>query len=197
MSETTTASLKQEILEWAMKPGSPKNFTTHDVYEYIHSAETSRQTSEALRSMWRYDKTLDREEFMDGNKKRFVYSLKTKSVSEKLKDFLENNSGVDQELIDKAIQAGVVHGSLFPNDVMRRLKNKVGAIPETSVMSKSTAEISNEPIISPAYVSGITAGKGIANTNNNQQIEIPNNFCIELKTPNGFTITIKAEDLIK
>jgi len=115
MSENTTASLKQEILEWANKPGTMERFTTHDVYEHIHSAETPSHTSDALRSMWKYDKTLDREEFMDGNKKRFVYSLR--------KEF-------------------------------------------------STA-------------------------NNNQQIEIPNNFCIELKTPNGFTITIKSGDLIK
>lgn len=207
MSETTTASLKQEILEWAMKPGSPKNFTTHDVYEYIHSAETSRQTSEALRSMWKYDKTLDREEFMDGNKKRFIYSLKKGSninnyeinydkelvkliqqkenkVNERLKDCFENKVNIDQELIDKAKQAGSNRAGF--NSGAPRYPAKCDAIPELSGMSES-----------PAYSAGSTAGKGIANTNNNQQIEIPNNFCIELKTPNGFMITIKAVDLMK
>ena len=56
--------------------------------------------------------------------------------------------------------------------------NKIGAIPELSGISKGN--IVNKEIASPAYVSGAT-GKGIANTNNNQQIEIPNNFSIELK----------------
>ena len=31
--------------------------------------------------------------------------------------------------------------------------------------------------------------------NSNKQIEIPNNFSIELKTPSGFVITIKSSDL--
>lgn len=171
MSENTTLSLKQEILEWANKPGTMDKFTTHDVYEHIHSAETPSHTSDALRSMWKYDKTLDREEFMDGNKKRFVYSLR-KNVDLK--------PGVWSEPVPKP-----------------KKLNKCGAIPELYGMSKSTTEIVSEPIINPAYAAGATAGKGIANTNNNQQIEIPNNFCIELKTPNGFTITIKAGDLMK
>lgn len=141
MSENTTASLKQEILDWAMKLGSPKSFTTHDVYEHIHSAETPSHTSDALRSMWKYDKTLDREEFMDGNKKRFVYSLSKK-----------NSVKVDIEEA-KATEPGIT-------------------------------------VTQHAY-------KKEGNISINQQIEIPNNFCIELKTPNGFTITIKAGDLIK
>lgn len=160
MSENTTVSLKQEILEWANKPGTMEKFTTHDVYEYIHSAETPSHTSDALRSMWKYDKTLDREEFMDGNKKRFVYSLKKK---------VDLKPGIWSEPVPKP-----------------KKLNKCVAIPGLSGMSES-----------PAYAAGATAGKGIANTNNNQQIEIPNNFCIELKTPNGFTITIKAGDLMK
>ena len=198
MSENTTASLKQEILEWANKPGTMEKFTTHDVYEHIHSAETPSHTSDALRSMWKYDKTLDREEFMDGNKKRFVYSLKTKSVSERLKDCFENKGNIDPVMLEKATQAGMRRGGF--NAGAPRNPTKGGAIPGLSGMSES-----------PAHSAGVVVGKepsthGSINTkirnfeeesNNNQQIEIPNNFCIELKTPNGFTITIKAGDLMK
>lgn len=167
MSDLST--LKEEILEWANKPGSMKKFTTHDVYDAIHSAETPSKTSDTLRGMWKYDKTLDREEFMDGNKKRFVYSL---------------NKKVDMQPVSWS----------EPLPIPKKL-NKIGAIPELSGISKGTADIVNKEIASPAYVSGATAGKGIANTNNNQQIEIPNNFSIELKTPSGFVITIKSSDL--
>lgn len=179
MSETTTASLKQEILEWANKPGTMEKFTTHDVYEHIHSAETPSHTSDALRSMWKYDKTLDREEFMDGNKKRFIYSLKKGS------NVNHYEINYDKELVKLISQ--------------KENKIKGGAIPELSGMSKSTIEIANKKFCkeSSASIAGATAGKEFTTTNNNQSIEIPNNFCIELKTSNGFTITIKAGDLIK
>ena len=205
MSKNTTASLKQEILEWANKPGTMEKFTTHDVYEHIHSAETPSHTSDALRSMWKYDKTLDREEFMDGNKKRFVYSLKAKSVSDRLKDCFENKGNVDQGLIDKATQAGRSRGGF--NAGAPRYQTKGGAIPGLYGMSESKSNIQHgkvsdlygeESILIPESVKGYSIPDSVINCdNNNQQIEIPNNFCIELKTPNGFTITIKAGDLMK
>lgn len=177
MSDLST--LKEEILEWANKPGTMKKFTTHDVYDAIHSAEDISKTSDTLRGMWRHDKTLEREEFMDGNRKRFFYWLKTNSISDKLKSVLENNGNIDPVLIEKATQSGMSRGG-FNSGAPRDLTKGV-SIPEISWMSKA----------------GSIAGNGIGNTNNDQQIEIPNNFCIELKTPNGFTITIKAGDLMK
>lgn len=132
MSDLST--LKEEILEWANKPGTMKKFTTHDVYDAIHSAEDISKTSDTLRGMWRHDKTLDREEFMDGNRKRFFYWLRNAKIENKVTE----------------------------NDI--------------TVTQHTHQEEGNVSI--------------------NQQIEIPNNFCIELKTPNGFTITIKAGDLI-
>lgn len=189
MSENTTASLKQEILEWANKPGTMEKFTTHDVYEYIHSAETPSHTSDALRSMWKYDKTLDREEFMDGNKKRFIYSLKKGS------NVNHYEINYDKELVKLISQ--------------KENKIKGGAIPELSGMSKrpdfSAGTIASQGVhgvnksdLIPENIKGYSISDSVINCdNNNQQIEIPNNFCIELRTPNGFTITIKAGDLIK
>lgn len=139
MSDLST--LKEEILEWANKPGTMKKFTTHDVYDAIHSAETPAQTSDILRSMWKYDKTLEREEFMDGNRKKFIYSLVNVKVDKEIPKVDNDNQTFSEKI-----------GSDFA-------KSKI--------------------------------------INVEQQIEIPNNFCIELKTPNGFTITIKAGDLIK
>lgn len=213
MSENTTASLKQEILEWANKPGTMEKFTTHDVYEHIHSAETPSHTSDALRSMWKYDKTLDREEFMDGNKKRFVYSLK-KKVNERLKQVVENMENFDPVLLEKAMQAGISHAWPYKG------LTKGGAIPGLSGMSESPAyaagatavkepsthgstntkirSFEEESNLIPESIKGYSIPDSVINCdNNNQQIEIPNNFCIELKTPNGFTITIKAGDLMK
>jgi hypothetical protein len=115
MSDFST--LKEEILNWALKPGTMAKFTTNDVYEHIHSAETASHASDALRSMWKYDKTLEREEFMDGKQKRFVYWV--------------SKSNKEVKVIEK-----------------------------------------QQP----------------------QQIEIPNDFHIELKTPSGFVITIKGSD---
>jgi len=143
MSDLST--LKEEILEWANKPGTMKKFTTHDVYDAIHSAEDISKTSDTLRGMWRHDKTLDREEFMDGNRKRFFYWLRNAKVDNK------------QKLVDKEIP----YVSAYGVNVTQHTHQKED------------------------------------NVSINQQIEIPNNFCIELKTPNGFTITIKAGDLMK
>lgn len=150
------SDLKHEILEWANKPGTMNKFTTYDVYDAIHSAETPSQTSDALRSMWKNDKTLNREEFMDGNRKKFIYSLKEKFN-------LQPGTWNEIELIPTKI-------------------NKIGAIPELSGMSKR-----------PDFPGGTIAS--INCDNSNKQIEIPNNFTIELRTPSGFVITIKSSDL--
>jgi len=141
MSDLST--LKEEILEWANKPGTMKKFTTHDVYDAIHSAEDISKTSDTLRGMWRHDKTLEREEFMDGNRKRFFYWLRNANVDTLTRKFSDS----------------------IPKDA---------AITVTQQTHQKEGNVSI-----------------------NQQIEIPNNFCIELKAPNGFTITIKAGDLMK
>lgn len=200
MSENTTASLKQEILEWANKPGTMEKFTTHDVYEHIHSAETPSHTSDALRSMWKYDKTLDREEFMDGNKKRFVYSLK--------KDSNVNHYEInyDKELVKLISQKeNKIKGGAIPG-LSGMSESPAYAAGATAVKEPSTHGSTNTKIRSfeeesnliPESIKGYSIPDSVINCdNNNQQIEIPNNFCIELKTPNGFTITIKAGDLIK
>lgn len=139
MSDLST--LKEEILEWANKPGSMKKFTTHDVYDAIHSAETPSKTSDTLRGMWKYDKTLNREEFMDGNKKKFIYSLANVNVDKKI------------------------------------------------------TKVDNVELI-PDIIKGYSIPDSVINIDNNQQqIEIPNNFTIELRTPSGFVITIRSSDL--
>lgn len=68
------SDLKHEILEWATSNVAMKEFTTHDVYDKVHSALSSEQTSDALRRLYKEGK-LNRKEFMDGNRKKFIYSL--------------------------------------------------------------------------------------------------------------------------
>lgn len=125
MSEFST--LKEEIIKWATSNIAMKKFTTHDVYDNIHSAETPSKASDALRRLHK-EGVLDREEFMDGKMKKFIYSLK------------DVKTGKDETMSDKEI----------------------------------------------------------INTDSKvQQIEMPNNFIVELRSPNGFVITIKAEDFTK
>ena len=135
--------LKQEILDWANKPGTMNKFTTYDVYDAIHSAETPSQTSDALRSMWKNDKTLNREEFMDGNRKKFIYSLANVNVDKKV-------TSVNEQV--------------------------------ASDIERDIYEINYDKELNKIH-------------NKQQQIEIPNNFTIELRTPSGFVITIKSSDL--
>ncbi len=149
------SNLKHEILEWATSNVAMKEFTTHDVYDQVHSALSSEQTSDALRRLYKEGK-LNRKEFMDGNRKKFIYSLKEKVN-------LQPGTWSEIEQIPTKI-------------------NKIGAIPELSGMSKR-----------PDFPGGAIAS--INCDNSNKQIEIPNNFEIELRTPSGFVITIKSSDL--
>ena len=130
MSDLST--LKEEILEWANKPGSMKKFTTHDVYDAIHSAETPSKTSDTLRVMWKYDKTLDREEFMDGNRKKFIYSLANVKV-----DKIETK--VDKEItnVDKKVNV-----KLF-SDVAEEEKPKedLGCVNYLTIPNNFTIEL--------------------------------------------------------
>jgi len=139
MSEFST--LKEEIVQWATSNVAMKKFTTHDVYDNIHSAETPSKASDALRRLHK-EGVLDREEFMDGKMKKFIYSLKDVKAENK------------QTIIGKL-------GSDFG-------KSMLG----------SASEIIND----------------FKDSNNKQQIEIPNNFIVELRSPNGFVITIKSSD---
>ena len=133
------SDLKHEILEWATSNVAMKEFTTHDVYDQVHSALSSEQTSDALRRLYKEGK-LRRKEFMDGNRKKFIYSLSNAKVSEQVSADIERD--VDY--------------------VCNQIK-----------VDKEITKVDNKP----------------------QQIEIPNNFSIELKTPSGFVITIKSSDL--
>ena len=133
------SDLKHEILEWATSNVAMKEFTTHDVYDQVHSALSSEQTSDALRRLYKEGK-LNRKEFMDGNRKKFIYSLSNAKVSEQVSADIERD--VDY--------------------VCNQIK-----------VDKEITKVDNKP----------------------QQIEIPNNFSIELKTPSGFVITIKSSDL--
>ena len=133
------SDLKHEILEWATSNVAMKEFTTHDVYDQVHSALSSEQTSDALRRLYKEGK-LNRKEFLDGNRKKFIYSLSNAKVSEQVSADIERD--VDY--------------------VCNQIK-----------VDKEITKVDNKP----------------------QQIEIPNNFSIELKTPSGFVITIKSSDL--
>jgi len=50
------SDLKHEILEWATSNVAMKEFTTHDVYDQVHSALSSEQTSDALRRLYKEGK---------------------------------------------------------------------------------------------------------------------------------------------
>ena len=144
------SDLKQEILEWATSNVAMKEFTTHDVYDRVHSALSSEQTSDALRRLYKEGK-LNRKEFMDGNRKKFIYSLvnvKKETINEEKED---DQISLSEEYVN------------LEQEHLRLIEQE----------NKKAAMIKK------------------------QQIEIPNNFCIELKAPNGFTITIKAGDLMK
>ena len=77
------SDLKHEILEWATSNVAMKEFTTHDVYDQVHSALSSEQTSDALRRLYKEGK-LNRKEFMDGNRKKFIYSLANVKVDKEI-----------------------------------------------------------------------------------------------------------------
>lgn len=135
------SDLKQEILEWATSNVAMKEFTTHDVYDQVHSALSSEQTSDALRRLYKEGK-LNRKEFMDGNRKKFIYSLANVKVDKKV----------------------------------------------TSINEQVASDIERD-------IYEINYDKELNKIHNKQQIEIPNNFTIELRTPSGFVITIKSSDL--
>lgn len=135
------SDLKHEILEWATSNVAMKEFTTHDVYDQVHSALSSEQTSDALRRLYKEGK-LNRKEFMDGNRKKFIYSLANVKVDKKV----------------------------------------------TSINEQVASDIERD-------IYEINYDKELNKIHNKQQIEIPNNFTIELRTPSGFVITIKSSDL--
>ena len=91
----------------------------------------------------RNDKTLNREEFMDGNRKKFIYSLANVNVDKKV-------TSVNEQV--------------------------------ASDIERDIYEINYDKELNKIH-------------NKQQQIEIPNNFTIELRTPSGFVITIKSSDL--
>lgn len=125
--------LKEEILDWIKAQPKGKKFTSASVYASVDSAEDLAKVSDVLRGLAKSN-ILDREEFMEGNKKRFTYWLKEEQK--------ENPVIFDDS--DKV---------KFPRAL-------------TDLGSAET-----------------------------KQIEIPNNFTLELKTPNGFVITIKSSDI--
>lgn len=126
--------LKEEILDWIKTQHKGKKFTSADVYASVDSAEDPAKVSDVLRGLAKSN-ILDREEFMEGNKKRFAYWLNGKQ---------ENNTII----IDN-----------------------------------------HDKVKSPRILTDFVAAKEEV-----KQIEIPNNFTLELKTPNGFVITIKSSD---
>ena len=139
------SDLKHEILEWATSNVAMKEFTTHDVYDQVHSALSSEQTSDALRRLYKEGK-LNRKEFMDGNRKKFIYSLSSSETKLVSGERYIDQYGKTQYKVDNA-----------EIKVNKEIANKID--------------------------------------NKTQQIEIPNNFEIELRTPSGFVITIKSSDL--
>lgn len=98
------SDLKHEILEWATSKVAMPSFTTHDVYDQVHSALSSEQTSDALRRLYKEGK-LNRKEFMDGNRKKFIYSLSNVKV-----DKIETK--VDKEItkVDKKVNVKLFSG---------------------------------------------------------------------------------------
>lgn len=153
------SDLKHEILEWATSNVAMKEFTTHDVYDQVHSALSSEQTSDALRRLYKEGK-LNRKEFMDGNRKKFIYSLADVKV-------------------DNKPQHKHLGGSSNPGS----MQGITGTEPSESEFVDIDLDV-NEII--DAYEKSKDMQK---------QIEIPNNFTIELRTPSGFVITIKSSDL--
>ena len=136
------SDLKYEIWEWATSNVAMKEFTTHDVYDQVYSALSSEQTSDALRRLYKEGK-LNRKEFMDGNRKKFIYSLANVKVDKKV-------TSINEQV--------------------------------ASDIERDIYEINYDKELNKIH-------------NKQQQIEIPNNFTIELRTPSGFVITIKSSDL--
>lgn len=124
--------LKEEILDWIKSQPKGSKFTSADVYASVDSAEDPAKVSDVLRGLAKSN-ILNREEFKDGNKKRFTYWLK--------EDKKENPLIFDD----------------------------------------------SDKVKSPRILTDMVAAT--------KQIEIPNNFTLELKTPNGFVITIKSSDI--
>ena len=145
--------LKEEILDWIKSTRSRgERFTSADVYASVDSAEDPAKVSDVLRGLAKSN-ILNREEFKDGNKKRFMYWLKEeRKVKPEPENALSRMGGFSpapSELIKKAI-----------------------VFDDSNKGKKS--EAAKEEV---------------------KQIEIPNNFTLELKTPNGFVITIKSSDI--
>lgn len=115
MSEFST--LKEEIVQWATSNVAMKKFTTHDVYDNIHSAETPSKASDALRRLHK-EGVLDREEFMDGKMKKFIYSLKNVKVD-------NTETKVDKEItkVDNKLQQIEI-----PNNFIIELKSPNGFV---------------------------------------------------------------------
>lgn len=158
-------------MNWATLPHAMKEFTTHDVYDAIHSAETSGAASDALRSLWKYDKKLNRRESVDGNRKIFFYSLNN---DDQMRGIMDEKVIKTAPYIEVKEQTDVGKGISFsPNNTQYK---HFGGISNAGSMQGITG----------------TEPDNKTQKQSNQQIEIPNNFCIELKTPNGFTITIRG-----
>lgn len=144
--------LKEEILDWIKAQPKGSKFTSADVYASVDSAEDPAKVSDVLRGLAKSN-ILNREEFKDGNKKRFTYWLREerKAAPEpgnKAVIFDDSNKGKQPD--------AAVNVKLFDDSD----KNK---------SSISSSEITH--------------------------VSIPNNFTLELKTPNGFVITIKSSDI--
>lgn len=125
------SDLKHEILEWATSKVAMPSFTTHDVYDQVHSALSSEQTSDALRRLYKEGK-LNRKEFMDGNRKKFIYSLSNVKV-----DKIETK--VDKEItkVDKKVNV-----KLF-SDVAEEEKPKedLGGVNYLTIPNNFTIEL--------------------------------------------------------
>ena len=169
--------LKEEILDWIKAQPKGSKFTSNDVYESVHSAENPRKVSDVLRGLAKSN-ILDRHEFYEGNKKRFTYWLKEKP---------ENKFTGAYESLDKtpaSIAGGIIAGSKLFDD-----RNNGRLATATKQENNNTIIIDNhDKVKSPRILTDMVAAE-------TKQIEIPNNFTLELKTPNGFVITIKSSDI--
>lgn len=116
--------LKHEILEWATSNVAMKEFTTHDVYNQVHSALSSEQTSDALRRLYKEGK-LNRKEFMDGNRKKFIYSLANVNVDNKVNVKLFSDRAEEEK--PKEDLCGVNYLTI-PNNFTIELKTPSGFV---------------------------------------------------------------------
>lgn len=168
--------LKEEILDWIKAQPKGKKFTSADVYASVDSAEDPAKVSDVLRGLANKSNILDREEFMEGNKKRFAYWLKGKP---------ENKFTGAYESLDKTPAS--IAGGITAEKIYLDTKTIMAPLPPKE--ENNTMIIDNRDKLKfPRALTDL----GVAET---KQIEIPNNFTLELKTPNGFVITIKSSDI--